>query len=81
MSRELLLYTTEGCHLCKDAENLLAQVLPRHPGVDYRKVDIADDPALMDAYGIRIPVIASGERELGWPFDAGQLDAFLTAAD
>ena len=73
MTREVTLYTTAGCHLCEMAEEVL-------DGCDVRftPVDIADDPALIERYGVRIPVIAlpSG-RELGWPFDGSAVTAFL----
>ena len=69
----LTLYTTSGCHLCEHAEAILEQ-----GGHRFQAVDIADDLSLMEQYGVRIPVVkdASG-RELGWPFDGTQLDAFL----
>ena len=69
----LTLYTTSGCHLCEHAEAILEQ-----GGHVFQAVDIADDLSLMELYGVRIPVVkdASG-RELGWPFDGTQLDAFM----
>lgn len=72
----LTLYTTSGCHLCEHAEAILEQ-----GGHRFQAVDIADDLSLMEQYGVRIPVVkdASG-RELGWPFDGTQLDAFLMGA-
>ena len=72
--RQLILYTTSGCHLCEHAEAILDEL-----ACDYATVDIADDLTLMERYGVRIPVVkdASG-RELGWPFDGTQLRAFLT---
>lgn len=71
--RNLLLYTTAGCHLCEQAEDLVRRVLAEGHGEQIRmeSVDIADDPELMERYGIRIPVIRmqAGDDELGWPFD------------
>lgn len=72
---QLLLYTTSGCHLCE-----LAAALLDARNLSYRSVDIADDDALFDRYGVRIPVLADGQgRELGWPFDADGLAAWLAA--
>ena len=65
----VILYTTVGCHLCEKAEALLATVAPDMP---VEKVDIAEDDALVDLYGERIPVLAYQGEELGWPF--GLLD-------
>lgn len=71
--RQVTLYTTLGCHLCEMAEEVLHGC-----GVEFTAVDIADDPDLIERYGVRIPVIAlpSG-RELGWPFDGSAVTAFL----
>lgn len=68
MSDTPVLFMTESCHLCEDAQRVVLEVLGRPA----RTVDIVDDDALMARYGVRIPVVLeplSGE-ELGWPFDA-----------
>lgn len=78
VSHQLLLYTTAGCHLCEQAQSLLLPWLEQ--GISVELVDIAEEDALVERYGIRIPVLAasSGE-ELGWPFDAVQLAGWLRA--
>jgi hypothetical protein len=75
---ELILYTRPDCHLCDEAAGLLAVVAPDR---DYRLVDIEDDLALLDRYGIRVPVLRlePAGTELGWPFDAAALTRFLQA--
>jgi hypothetical protein len=77
---ELELYSTSACHLCDVAEALLTVVVPRArlPWECYA-VDIADDDQLLETYGTRIPVLRRCDTgaELGWPFDAAQLLAFL----
>lgn len=45
-----------GCHLCADAELVLAQVC-REFAVDYTMVSIDEDPELADLYWERIPVL------------------------
>jgi hypothetical protein len=42
-------------------------------------IDIADDEALVEKYGIRIPVLkrARDGEELGWPFGEEQLTRFI----
>lgn len=75
---ELTLYSTLGCHLCEQALALSEPVL-QEKGIVLKEVDIADDDALMEAYGIRIPVLrepATGA-ELGWPFNAAELRRWL----
>ncbi len=76
---EVILYSRPDCHLCDEAENLLSRVAPERA---VRVVDIEDDLALIERYGIRVPVLrleATGQ-ELGWPFDAEGLAAFLGSA-
>ncbi len=72
-----LLYSTGSCHLCEQAEALLAALpLPQTIAVDV--VDISDDDALLQRYGHRIPVLASAHGdELAWPFDSQQTSAFI----
>ena len=84
MAREMILYTTVGCHLCEQAEGVIKAVVnPSDGDADQlRKVDIADSPELMERYGIRIPVLQLGDTgaELGWPFDEARLREFLRQA-
>jgi hypothetical protein len=73
-------FTTLGCHLCEQAEQLIGE-LQRGGRSDifFEPKDIADDDALMERYGIRIPVVKrldNGE-EFGWPFDLESLSSFL----
>ncbi len=72
---EYILFGTEGCHLCEEAENLLEQA-----AVDYLKRDIAGDGKWMERYAVRIPVLChpGSRKELGWPFDASRLQAFVS---
>ena len=75
----LVLFATAGCHLCDDAEAILRYCHSYYPQVQWRTVDIAEEPALVERYGVRIPVISmvDSEAELNWPFDPGQLMAFI----
>lgn len=80
MTIELAFYTTEGCHLCEDAKVLLQQLLAQNPErYQIEIIDIADTDALIEQYGTRIPVIKIvGEmNDLGWPFDAASLLAYV----
>lgn len=78
MKLTLLLYTTSGCHLCEQAEALLLRV-----GEPVETVEIADDEALLERYGVRIPVLRHRESgsELGWPFDATMIQCWLNEAN
>ncbi|MFT6987086.1 MAG: hypothetical protein ACJAT7_002939 [Psychromonas sp.] len=69
----LLLYFTDGCHLCDDAVRLLQQTT-----VSYSKVDIIHDQRLVDLYGYSIPVLENGNgNTLNWPFSLQALNDFI----
>ena len=72
---KLLLYGTRFCHLCEQAEAVLHAA-----GVTAEYTDIAEDEALLQKYGMRIPVVRRVDNgaELGWPFDVAALER-LTA--
>ena len=67
MQAELL--TTAGCHLCDQALELIRRA---GPTLELMLVDIAEDDALIEQYGEKIPVLRLVHRELCWPF--GLLD-------
>lgn len=74
----LIFYTTAGCHLCEQAEQLLLYATAAKPLVR-QTIDIAEHEDLVLRYGVRIPVLQrtdTGE-ELGWPFNAAELVSFL----
>lgn len=79
MARELLLYTTLGCHLCEQAEAVLSAALAGHAELNWVPVEISSDPALVAAYGLRIPVIRlqGQDADLGWPFDEAAVNDYL----
>lgn len=69
-----LLFGTEGCHLCEEAEILL-----HHEGIAFVKTDIMTDEMAWQRYAIRIPVLLNQDNgsELGWPFDTERLRKFI----
>lgn len=71
----LILYQRDDCHLCDLALDVLANA--RIP--EFESVFIDDDDALESRYGIRVPVLHRSDTgaELGWPFDADAVTAFL----
>ena len=73
----LFFYTTLGCHLCEQADELLADVMDDRYQVT--AVEISESDELIERYGIRIPVLRREDTgsELGWPFDAEALLEFL----
>lgn len=82
--KTLILYTTSGCHLCEEAAALLEPVLAyikQEVGQDIRlrEQEISESEALVEVYGVRIPVvqIEGVSQELGWPFDQSQAYKFI----
>lgn len=59
MTTRLTLYTRSGCHLCEQAEDLLAMT-----AASYQVVDVDADEAIRQAYGLRVPVLLRGETVL-----------------
>ena len=54
--RTLTLYSKAGCHLCDEMKQVIDAVGARVPfALDV--VDITTDPALLELYGVEIPVL------------------------
>lgn len=68
----LVLYSTQGCHLCEMALTLIASF-----GLTVEVIDIAFDERLFERYGVTIPVLSNGGSELNWPFDTEELKHWL----
>lgn len=75
----ILLFSTLGCHLCEQAEDVLHEVQQSHPDLNWQVIEIAESDDLMERYGIRIPVLRDpiSGKELGWPFDASSVMSWL----
>jgi len=73
-SVKFVLYGTTFCHLCEQAEAVLQAV-----GIAAEHIDIAEDDALLEKYGVRIPVVKREDTgaELGWPFDEAAVRRFI----
>lgn len=74
MTSHLILYSTSACHLCENAELLLAD-----SQLTWQTFEIADSDELLERYGSRIPVLANTltHKELDWPFSASDIAAFI----
>ena len=71
----LILFQRDDCPLCDQALAVLAAA--RAPAFD--RVWIDGDDALEARFGTRVPVLRNEDdgAELGWPFDAEAVRAFL----
>lgn len=73
----LTLFQRDDCPLCDDAYEQLQAA-----GVaDFDPVWIDGDAALEAVYGGRVPVLrrADSGDEIGWPFDAARIRAFISS--
>lgn len=69
-------YTRAGCHLCREAERVVARVA--HGRAEVRLVDIDAHPEITDRYTVRVPVVAVDGAELfEYQVDADALRAAL----
>lgn len=80
MGLKLVLYSTDCCHLCDIAKEILinnAQHLP----VEIAEQDIAFSDELMNKYGTKIPVLKNevNKDELCWPFNDMECVNWLNA--
>jgi hypothetical protein len=74
MSNSLTVYSRQGCPLCDDLVLDLEMAL-RGRDMSFHIVDIDSDPALVERYQYKIPVLCHGTRELCF----GHLDAAALA--
>jgi hypothetical protein len=74
----LTLYHRPYCHLC---EQMLASLYTLYGDeIEIALVDVDSDPALKQRYGLRVPVLAAGEKVICEArLDEGALDAYFHA--
>ncbi|TMO06616.1 glutaredoxin family protein [Pseudoalteromonas sp. S558] len=75
-----VLYHTDGCHLCEQAEQLITEVLSDTS--ELLLIDIMTDEQLIAEYQISIPVLKSEHGEqLFWPFTSHSVREFLAQTE
>jgi glutaredoxin len=75
----VVVYGKPGCHLCEDAERVVAAVCAQ-AGEGWRSVDISGDADLMARYGEQIPVtFVDGAQHDFWRVDPARLASALAA--
>jgi glutaredoxin len=55
-SREVIVYSRKGCHLCEVVKESLIKLQPRG-GFTWREVDVDSDAALRRLYSDEVPVV------------------------
>ena len=72
---QVLLYTRRGCHLCEEAEDILAV-----QGAEVRLIDVDRDPEARARYDLRVPVLEiDGHVVVEGRFDERAVAAALAA--
>ena len=79
----LLLLGTSGCHLCEEAEDIIAACLLDKNTVNIQILDIAEAEQYQADFAIHIPVLYHPESlsRLNWPFNDKQVQVFISQLD
>lgn len=78
MSKQLVLVSKPGCHLCDDARQIILDVLKDFPDVFFEEKNMLDDQELIDAYSEEIPVVLiDGKQHSFWRVDSERLSEAL----
>lgn len=79
MSKQLVLVSKPGCHLCDDAREIILDVLKDFPDVFFEEKNMLDDQELIDAYSEEIPVVLiDGKQHSFWRVDSERLSEALS---
>ena len=77
MAARVTVYSRNGCHLCEEAEQIVAQVCA-DIGEQWERVDIDTDPALAEQFTNEVPVtFVDGQQHDFWRVDPARLRAAL----
>lgn len=73
MEKKITLISGPNCHLCDQAKAILYPLL-EVKNIQLNELNVRDDAALFEQYGLRIPVVVFADgREKGWPFTTAQI--------
>jgi hypothetical protein len=75
---KVFFYTGPHCSLC-DLADVELQKTSVFSSLLVEKINVRDSTDLYHHYGARIPVLKREDtnKEIGWPFDSADLEAFL----
>ena len=79
----LLLLGTSGCHLCEEAEDIIATCSLDPDKVSIESLDIAEQEQYQADFALYIPVLYHPESisRLNWPFNDKQVQVFISQLD
>ena len=73
----VIVYTRVGCHLCEEAEAVVARVCAA-AGLGWTTVDVDESPELQAQYGDYVPVVVvDGVQQGFWRIDEARLTRVL----
>jgi len=73
MAEQITLISGPNCHLCDQAKTLLVPLLDAQT-ITLKELNVKEDAALFERYGLRIPVVVFADgSEKGWPFTGAQI--------
>jgi len=76
--KTLRLYSRPECHLCERLQEELEPLITGRARIEVINID--GDLELKKRFGLRIPVLAAGDRELsGYPLDIAILERYLAS--
>lgn len=78
MTISLNLYSTAFCHLCEQAEVLVAKIKHEHD-VNLKIIEIASDHDLLAKYETTIPALKrlDNNQEIFWPFTINDIEYLI----
>ena len=77
MDKKITLISGPNCHLCDQAKQLIYPLL-ESKNIQLNELNVKDDVALFEQYGLRIPVVIFADgSEKGWPFTAAQISRMV----
>jgi predicted DCC family thiol-disulfide oxidoreductase YuxK len=77
MDKKITLISGPNCHLCDQAKEILYPLLEAN-NIQLNELNVKDDAALFEQYGLRIPVVVFADgSEKGWPFTAAQISRMI----
>ena len=76
--KNIILYTTEACHLCELAVDQIEQS-ESFEQIRLTEIDINSDMALLKKFATRVPVVtvAGSSSYLFWPFDHYEVSQWI----
>lgn len=60
----LTIYSKAECHLCEEMKAVVKRVASAVEHISVEEIDISGDPALVNRYGLEIPVLMIDGREV-----------------